>query len=134
MTYRNRAAERREFYHQSAKVPVERRVKLPPAGAKTEDYDQPTKNGIGEDNIGNRLLQQMGWSKGEGLGRHGTGIVDPVKAQMYAQGAGLGSGSVMGGVEAGDSTKDIARKIARARFQAGGSKSDDDEDDDNLDS
>lgn len=42
-------------------------------------YEQPTKQGIGSDNIGNKLMQKMGWNQGEGLGRGKQGIVDPVQ-------------------------------------------------------
>jgi hypothetical protein len=46
---------------------------------------------ISDDNKGARMLAQMGWKKGEGLGKDGTGILDPVKAESYGQSAGIGS-------------------------------------------
>lgn len=46
---------------------------------------------ISDDNKGARMLAQMGWKKGEGLGKDGTGILDPVKAESYGQTAGIGS-------------------------------------------
>jgi len=42
-------------------------------------FEQPTKQGIKEDNVGNRLLQKMGWKDGEGLGKGQQGIVDPIE-------------------------------------------------------
>ncbi len=45
---------------------------------------------IGESNIGNRLLQDMGWKPGSGLGRHENGIQDPLFAEMRPKTAGLG--------------------------------------------
>lgn len=42
-------------------------------------YEEPTKQGIGNDNIGNKLLQKMGWSEGQGLGKQGQGIVAPIQ-------------------------------------------------------
>ena len=48
---------------------------------------------LGEDNVGRRMLEAMGWQAGEGLGREGwTGIVEPVKAaaQPRFQSCGLG--------------------------------------------
>lgn len=46
---------------------------------------------IADDNKGARMLANMGWKKGEGLGKDGSGILDPVKAESYAQSAGIGS-------------------------------------------
>lgn len=37
------------------------------------------------------MLQQMGWRRGEGLGKDNSGIVDPIAAEQYAQGVGLGA-------------------------------------------
>jgi len=42
---------------------------------------QPNRAGIQEDNIGNKLLQKMGWNAGQGLGRKGQGIVDPIQVR-----------------------------------------------------
>jgi len=35
--------------------------------------EEPTKAGIKNDNIGNRMLQKMGWQEGEGLGKEKSG-------------------------------------------------------------
>lgn len=48
---------------------------------------------IADDNKGARMLAQMGWKKGEGLGKDKSGILDPVKAESYAQTAGIGATS-----------------------------------------
>jgi hypothetical protein len=66
-------------------------------------------DGIGDDNIGKKMLQKLGWKAGEGLGKHGTGITAPIQvcdyklnarrllliledqAEMHVPGAGLGS-------------------------------------------
>ena len=45
---------------------------------------------IGEDNIGNQMLQGMGWSPGTGLGRNCDGIRSPVKAYLRTKHLGLG--------------------------------------------
>lgn len=45
-------------------------------------YEQPTKSGIGGDNIGNKLLQKMGWKAGKGLGKSGQGIVNPIEVSI----------------------------------------------------
>ena len=44
-----------------------------------DSYEQPTKLGIGEENIGNKLLQKMGWSSGMGLGKSNQGRTAPVE-------------------------------------------------------
>ncbi|XP_028613681.1 G patch domain-containing protein 2 isoform X3 [Grammomys surdaster] len=43
-----------------------------------------------ESNIGNRMLQSMGWTPGSGLGRDGRGISEPVQAIQRPKGLGLG--------------------------------------------
>lgn len=42
----------------------------------TSYVEEPTKDGIRDDNIGNRMLQKMGWHEGQGLGRDNQGRVD----------------------------------------------------------
>lgn len=44
-------------------------------------FEQPTQEGIKDDNIGNKLLQKMGWKDGQGLGRTNQGIVDPIEVR-----------------------------------------------------
>ena len=44
-------------------------------------YEQPTKDGIQADNIGNKMLQAMGWTAGTGLGKARQGIVAPISVR-----------------------------------------------------
>ncbi len=46
--------------------------------------------GIPDSNIGNQMLRNMGWTPGTGLGIHGNGIQDPVKAELRPRKCGLG--------------------------------------------
>ena len=45
---------------------------------------------IEDSNIGNRMLQGMGWNPGMGLGRNCDGIKSPIKAHLRTKHAGLG--------------------------------------------
>ncbi|KAH0628008.1 hypothetical protein JD844_008653 [Phrynosoma platyrhinos] len=46
---------------------------------------------INDSNRGHKMLEKMGWKKGEGLGKNGGGIKDPIKLQLHRKHAGLGS-------------------------------------------
>ncbi|KAJ3288580.1 hypothetical protein HDU79_004746 [Rhizoclosmatium sp. JEL0117] len=108
--YRNRAAERRKMYGQPSKVPSERHAPYPTSSSSSsksrmyapgQGYGterafpivpvQPTVNGIGDDNIGNKMLKAMGWKEGSGLGAKRDGIVAPIAPDGYAKGVGLGN-------------------------------------------
>ncbi|KAI8642830.1 hypothetical protein BD408DRAFT_173347 [Parasitella parasitica] len=94
--YRNRAAERRQAYGQPEK-PVLSPPSSPPRHQSFPKREQAKINQssvyapIADDNKGARMLANMGWKKGEGLGKDGSGILDPIKAESYAQSAGIGS-------------------------------------------
>ncbi|XP_018592135.1 angiogenic factor with G patch and FHA domains 1 isoform X2 [Scleropages formosus] len=45
---------------------------------------------IGDSNKGRKMLEKMGWKKGEGLGKDGAGRKDPIKLQIRKSQAGLG--------------------------------------------
>ena len=49
-------------------------------------FEQPTKAGLPEENVGSKLMAKMGWSKGKGLGRANQGIVDPVEVSRLGRG------------------------------------------------
>ncbi|XP_078531348.1 angiogenic factor with G patch and FHA domains 1 isoform X2 [Lissotriton helveticus] len=46
---------------------------------------------INDTNKGHKMLKKMGWKKGEGLGKHGKGIKDPIQLQIRKKKAGLGA-------------------------------------------
>ena len=79
-------------------------------------FEQPTKDGIGADNVGNKLLKKMGWSEGTGLGRGSQGIVEPIQAEVRARGAGIGSGPGYT-ISPDDTFKDVSRVL---RWRASG--------------
>ncbi|CAM8877811.1 unnamed protein product [Rhodiola kirilowii] len=77
---------------------------------------------IDENNVGNRMLRNMGWNEGSGLGKDGSGMVEPVQAQAMDARAGLGSQQKKSidpslEVQAGDSYKTLLQKKAIARFK-----------------
>ncbi|CAG06966.1 unnamed protein product, partial [Tetraodon nigroviridis] len=49
------------------------------SGPQANNYEQPTKDGLNSDNIGNKMLQAMGWKEGKGLGRNQQGITAPIE-------------------------------------------------------
>ncbi|XP_077203460.1 angiogenic factor with G patch and FHA domains 1 isoform X1 [Paroedura picta] len=46
---------------------------------------------ISDTNRGHKMLKKMGWKKGEGLGKSGDGIKDPITLQLHRKHAGLGA-------------------------------------------
>ncbi|XP_019373273.1 PREDICTED: angiogenic factor with G patch and FHA domains 1 isoform X2 [Gavialis gangeticus] len=46
---------------------------------------------IGDSNKGRKMLEKMGWKKGEGLGKDGGGMKDPIQLQLHKTHAGLGT-------------------------------------------
>uniref|UniRef100_A0A8C8JJC5 RNA binding motif protein 5 n=1 Tax=Oncorhynchus tshawytscha TaxID=74940 RepID=A0A8C8JJC5_ONCTS len=111
----DRAAERREKYG-IPEPPAPKKKKFTAQPAPVINYEQPTKDGLNSDNIGNKMLQAMGWQEGRGLGRNQQGITAPIEAQLRAKGAGLGTKGSSYGLSASDTYKDAVRKAMFARF------------------
>jgi RNA-binding protein 5/10 len=117
LQYRDRAKERRAKYGQP-EPPQSKRRRPAEVEAEPVPFEQPTRDGIKEDNIGNRLLQKMGWNSGKGLGRSQQGIVDPIEARQRHQQAGLGSRGSAFNVDPQSGTyKERARKTFYQYFQ-----------------
>ncbi|XP_031492733.1 SUPPRESSOR OF ABI3-5 isoform X3 [Nymphaea colorata] len=147
--YRDRAAERRSLYGSSAgnsmsdldldegshggsargKVLSDMKMPFPPgvgvgrpaAAGDGETFEVITADkAIDESNVGNRMLKNMGWQEGSGLGKDGSGIVEPVLAQATEERAGLGSQRKPDHwleSQSGDSYRSILQKKAMARFR-----------------
>ncbi|XP_040014973.1 angiogenic factor with G patch and FHA domains 1 isoform X1 [Xiphias gladius] len=50
---------------------------------------------ISEVNKGRKMLEKMGWKKGEGLGKEGTGMKDPIELKIRKSQSGLGAGAAL---------------------------------------
>ncbi|XP_043913958.1 angiogenic factor with G patch and FHA domains 1 isoform X2 [Protopterus annectens] len=50
---------------------------------------------IDDTNKGRKMLEKMGWKKGEGLGKDSAGMKDPIKLHLRPKQAGLGAGLSM---------------------------------------
>ena len=37
---------------------------------------------ISDDNVGRRMLKKLGWKEGQGLGKEGTGMAEPVSQMI----------------------------------------------------
>lgn len=78
--YRDRAKERRQKYVEGDPPPVnktrerfEKELKKNSSQLQKKASEQLATLPIGETNLGNRMLQKMGWTEGQGLGRANQG-------------------------------------------------------------
>ncbi|KAM5164417.1 G patch domain-containing protein 2 [Mantella aurantiaca] len=67
-----------------------RRKAAPIPGPAASGFIGENVQAIPESNIGNRMLQSMGWTPGTGLGPDGKGISEPIRAIQRPKGLGLG--------------------------------------------
>lgn len=120
-SYRDRAKERRQKFG-TPDVPKPCRLKEKFLKEQDEvtgtNYEEPTRAGIPSGNLGNRMLQKMGWSEGMGLGKMNQGRTDIVQAVHRVSAAGLGvAGSNLGPAAGGGASyKDNVKRAAMARF------------------
>ncbi|XP_033617926.1 G patch domain-containing protein 2 isoform X2 [Fukomys damarensis] len=63
-----------------------RRKAAPLPGPTATGFVGENAQPILENNIGNRMLQNMGWTPGSGLGRSGKGIAEPIQAMQRPKG------------------------------------------------
>ncbi|TMW60145.1 hypothetical protein Poli38472_000187 [Pythium oligandrum] len=78
-----------------------------------------------ESGIGAKMLKMMGWKKGEGLGKHGTGITAPVAAVGNAGSDTTGLGAkILPTVDLSEAVtqKERMQKMVRARYDAAENK------------
>ena len=82
--YKDRASDRR---HTVGSEPIKTGHVIPVTATSTTKH-------VSQDNIGHKMLEKMGWKAGEGLGRKGTGIKEPVNVLVHEKNKGLGHGSL----------------------------------------
>lgn len=118
IVYRDRAKERRMKYGdpdepQPSKLKEKylksrEMAEVPVAAASVAEP-------IGVENVGNRLLQKMGWTEGQGLGRMNQGRTTIIQAEQRNSTVGLGNKGYT--AVAGESYKDCVKKMMYARYQ-----------------
>lgn len=116
--YRDRAKERRAKYGEP-EPPQPNKSKEKYLKSLAEEipiYEEP-KKGIGSDNVGNKLLQKMGWSEGMGLGKSNQGRTSIIEADRHVATAGLGSKTSSYNAQPGDTYKECVKKMMYARYQ-----------------
>uniref|UniRef100_A0A1B6FBC1 RNA-binding protein 5 n=2 Tax=Cuerna arida TaxID=1464854 RepID=A0A1B6FBC1_9HEMI len=118
LQYRDRAKERRLKYGEPDK-PQPNKLKESYIKSKeaTISYEEPTKMGIGADNLGNKLLQKMGWQEGMGLGKKNQGRTTIIQAERRSASAGLGTKTTGVVPGPGETYKDCVRKMMYIRYQ-----------------
>eukprot|EP00063_Salmo_salar_P018984 XP_013993819.1 PREDICTED: angiogenic factor with G patch and FHA domains 1 isoform X3 [Salmo salar] len=74
---------------------------------------------ISEVNKGRKMLEKMGWKKGEGLGKDGAGMKDPIQLKIRKSQSGFGAGAAVSVDEAGSLSRTKTQRNwekARERF------------------
>nr|XP_048273349.1 angiogenic factor with G patch and FHA domains 1-like [Myodes glareolus] len=79
--YKDRAGKRREQVGSRLEGTFQR-----------DDAPASVHSEITDSNKGRKMLEKMGWSKGEGLGKDGGGMKTPIQLQLRRTHAGLGTG------------------------------------------
>ncbi|OUC39589.1 g-patch domain protein [Trichinella nativa] len=68
------------------------------------------------ESIGSRLMRNMGWKEGQGLGKSNQGITNPIESERRVQGAGLGAPGSVYKASAGASYKEHVKAALRQKF------------------
>lgn len=124
LNYRDRAKERRLKYGEADPVPVNRSKErfnreIEKQASIVQTYQASTlaSQPISEGNIGNKLLQKMGWKAGSGLGKSNQGRTEIIETEQRVSNAGLGSKSASFGAGPGDDYKTYIKKMMKKRYE-----------------
>ncbi|XP_017063121.2 LOW QUALITY PROTEIN: RNA-binding protein 5-A [Drosophila eugracilis] len=121
LSYRDRAKERRLKYGESDPPPPNRSRERFEQELKTLQTRQKESSGatpampISSSNVGSRLLQKMGWSEGQGLGRKNQGRTEIIEADGRSNNVGLGNNS--GSMLPGNDYKSYIKKMMKQRYE-----------------
>ncbi|KAH8393709.1 hypothetical protein KR200_010007 [Drosophila serrata] len=121
LSYRDRAKERRLKYGEGDPPPPNRTRELFEQDMKTLQTNQNNNVGqapvmpIGSSNVGNRLMQKMGWSEGQGLGRKNQGRTQIIEADGRTNNVGLGN-RAGGQMFPGTDYKTYIKKMMKQRY------------------
>ncbi|XP_037959600.1 RNA-binding protein 5-A [Teleopsis dalmanni] len=118
LSYRDRAKERRLKYGESDPPPPNRtreRFETEIKNLTSRQMDATPSMPISSNNVGNRLLQKMGWSEGQGLGRKNQGRTNIIEAEARSTTAGLGTKP---GIGPGDDYKTYIKKMMKSRYES----------------
>ncbi|XP_035912899.1 RNA-binding protein 5-B-like isoform X1 [Anopheles stephensi] len=124
LQYRDRAKERRAKYGEVEAPPVNRskerfQREIEKQTQSSSAYPQGTASAvpIGQNNIGNKLLQKMGWSEGQGLGRSNQGRVNIIEAEARVANVGLGIKAAAQFGRTTDDYKTYIKKMMKSRYE-----------------
>lgn len=122
LNYRDRAKERRLKYGEVDAPPINKskerfqREMEKQASAVQVSSNLLAATPIGENNVGNRLLQKMGWTEGQGLGRSNQGRTNIIEAESRSANAGLGSKTTS--FAPGDDYKSYIKRMMKSRYES----------------
>uniref|UniRef100_A0A182SJC1 G-patch domain-containing protein n=1 Tax=Anopheles maculatus TaxID=74869 RepID=A0A182SJC1_9DIPT len=124
LQYRDRAKERRAKYGEDEAPPVNRskerfQREIEKQTQSSSAFPQGTASAvpIGQNNIGNKLLQKMGWSEGQGLGRSNQGRVNIIEAEARVANVGLGIKAAAQFGRTTDDYKTYIKKMMKSRYE-----------------
>ncbi|XP_043640773.1 RNA-binding protein 5-A isoform X1 [Drosophila teissieri] len=121
LSYRDRAKERRLKYGESDPPPPNKSRERFEQEIKTLQSRQKDSSGatpampISSSNVGSRLMQKMGWSEGQGLGRKNQGRTQIIEADGRSNNVGLGNKS--GHLTPGNDYKSYIKKMMKQRYE-----------------
>ncbi|XP_037712002.1 RNA-binding protein 5-A-like isoform X1 [Drosophila subpulchrella] len=121
LSYRDRAKERRLKYGESDPPPPNRsreRFEQEIKTLQTRQKDSTAANPampISSSNVGSRLMQKMGWSEGQGLGRKNQGRTQIIEADGRTNNVGLGN--KVGNITPGNDYKSYIKKMMKQRYE-----------------